>query len=399
MSTRRGLFTLTNVTPVISPNIAASMENSEEVTCSCPRRQPTPLPVPTTLPPGLKATEEHVESLKEWLLYYYGATKFYVCEHQPLLLMKCELLQIYVDPNARPVAVHKPALVQMYSQDKVNADLGRDVRIGAQERISQNTPTTWCSRVVVTSKAEGTPRQTIDLQPQNRHSEGVCLFDPARMTCLATDWSVDGIGFFLMQKYCQCSSNTYCYDGWKSCLVGSRFTHPAESRYAPIEEDCKELPTDLRPYHRFASIGRSYRPSNFYTSSSSETSTQLTPRSTPRSQLTACKSHVYWPKITEDIARVRNQCVRCHQTLCSHHLTTSLDYPFQMICSDYFTYNSIYYVDIVDRNSNWLMVYKSESSAEGLVKRLRESFVTFGIPEELSPMEVNSSQKGTLESF
>ena len=33
---------------------------------------------------------------------------------------------------------------------------------------------------------------------------GVRLFDPTRITCLATDLSVDGIGFFLMQKYCQC---------------------------------------------------------------------------------------------------------------------------------------------------------------------------------------------------
>ena len=32
--------------------------------------------------------------------------------------------------------------------------------------------------------------------------EGVRLFDPSRLTCLATDWSVDGVGFFLMQKYC-----------------------------------------------------------------------------------------------------------------------------------------------------------------------------------------------------
>ena len=40
-----------------------------------------------------------------------------------------------------------------------------------------------------------------------------------------------------MQKYCQCASKTptFCNDGWKLCLVGSRFTHPAESRYAPIE--------------------------------------------------------------------------------------------------------------------------------------------------------------------
>ena len=30
------------------------------------------------------------------------------------------------------------------------------------------------------------------------------------------------------------------------------------------------------------------------------------------------------------------------------------------------------------------MVYKSESDAEGLVKRLRKTFVTFGIPEEMT---------------
>jgi hypothetical protein len=30
------------------------------------------------------------------------------------------------------------------------------------------------------------------------------------------------------------------------------------------------------------------------------------------------------------------------------------------------------------------MVYRSESGADGLVKRLRETFVTFDIPEELT---------------
>ena len=30
------------------------------------------------------------------------------------------------------------------------------------------------------------------------------------------------------------------------------------------------------------------------------------------------------------------------------------------------------------------MVFKSECGAKGLVKRLRETFVTFGIPEELT---------------
>ncbi|XP_048759339.2 uncharacterized protein LOC125668944 [Ostrea edulis] len=62
--------------------------------------------------------------------------------------------------------------------------------------------------------------------------DGVRLFDLDRPTCLPTDWSVDGIGFCMMQKYCQCVLKTpACYnDGWKLCLVGSRFTHPTESR-------------------------------------------------------------------------------------------------------------------------------------------------------------------------
>ena len=42
--------------------------------------------------------------------------------------------------------------------------------IGVLERIDSNTLTTWCSRMVVTGKADSTPRLTFDLQPQNKHS-------------------------------------------------------------------------------------------------------------------------------------------------------------------------------------------------------------------------------------
>ena len=64
--------------------------------------------------------------------------------------------------------------------------------------------------------------------------------------------------------------------------------------------------------------------------------------------------------------------------------TAPPEYPFQKICSDYFSYNYHEYVVVVDRYSNWPMVFRSESGAEGLVKRLREVFVTFGVPEELT---------------
>ena len=66
---------------------------------------------------------------------------------------------------------------------------------------------------------------------------GVRMFDKSRVTCLATDWSKTGIGYFLSQKHCQCSdiTPTCCPDGWKLILAGSRFTKPAESRYHPVE--------------------------------------------------------------------------------------------------------------------------------------------------------------------
>ena len=62
--------------------------------------------------------------------------------------------------------------------------------------------------------------------------EGVRIFDKNKPTCLATDWSKSGIGFWLFQKIVPAQEvNT----GWRITLVGSSVTHPAESHYAPVE--------------------------------------------------------------------------------------------------------------------------------------------------------------------
>ena len=68
-------------------------------------------------------------------------------------------------------------------------------------------------------------------------TNGVRYFDVKRKTCLATDWSRQGIGFFLLQKWCDCLEihPRCCNDGWKLVLAGGRFTKPAESRYSPDE--------------------------------------------------------------------------------------------------------------------------------------------------------------------
>ena len=58
---------------------------------------------------------------------------------------------------------------------------------------------------------------------------GVRIFDKTKPTCLATDWSKDGLEFWLFQKHCSCTGDQpfCCNYGWKTTLVGSRFTHPA----------------------------------------------------------------------------------------------------------------------------------------------------------------------------
>ncbi|VDI02177.1 Hypothetical predicted protein [Mytilus galloprovincialis] len=63
--------------------------------------------------------------------------------------------------------------------------------------------------------------------------EGVRIFDKSK----PTDWSKSGLGFWLFQKHCNCQKILpfWCKEGWKITLVGSRFTHDAESRYAPVE--------------------------------------------------------------------------------------------------------------------------------------------------------------------
>ena len=67
--------------------------------------------------------------------------------------------------------------------------------------------------------------------------EGVKIFDITRRTCLRTDWSKKGIGYFLSQKHCDCTSREFgcCENGWRITLAGSRFPRDSEDDYAPIE--------------------------------------------------------------------------------------------------------------------------------------------------------------------
>ncbi|XP_021365018.1 uncharacterized protein LOC110457888 [Mizuhopecten yessoensis] len=431
-----------------------SLPDHQVKACDCPTRQ-LPPPPPTKLP--FPATTENVGHLKGYLLDHYKSSTFNTCEHQTLPLMNGPPLKLMVDSNAKPVAHHTPVPVPIHWQGAVKAGLDQDVRLGVIEPVPVGEPVTWCHRMVICAKKNGTPRRTVDFQPLNAHAtrethhtpspfhqarsiphgkkktlfdawngyhsvpickedrhlttfitpwgryryktapqgyiasgdgytrrydelvsdipnktkcvddvllwsdtveesffqavqwldicgrngitlnpdkfvfaedtlefagfeitndsvrpsqkylraildfptprnitdvrswfglvnqvsyafsmtenmlpfrqllkpdqpfqwtedlqrlfeeskivianeieQGVRIFDPSKLTCLATDWSKTGIGFWLLQKHCACANESLlcCRDGWKVTLVGSRFTHAAETRYAPVE--------------------------------------------------------------------------------------------------------------------------------------------------------------------
>ena len=71
-------------------------------------------------------------------------------------------------------------------------------------------------------------------------TDGVKHFDVQRWTCLATDWSRQGIGFFLMQKWCDCSTlhPKCCSDGWKLVLAGEDSQNQQKAAIPQWKERC-----------------------------------------------------------------------------------------------------------------------------------------------------------------
>ena len=761
-----------NLTPgITTPSLAS---------CGCLQRtSPPPLPRPP-----VAETEDNRIQLQKFLLDYYASSTFNTCPHQVLPHMSGPPMKLMVDPNATPVAHHKAIPVPLHFREKVKQDLDRDVRLGVLERVPTGFPTTWCHRMVVCAKKDGTPRRTIDFQALNKHAcrethhtpspfhlarsvppntkkttldawngfhcvrlpkkdrhittfitdwgryryktapqgyiasgdgytsrydaiisevrnkikcvddtllyasdiqesfiqtarylelcgnngitlnptkfkfaadevefagfnitktdvkpcnkyiraiqdfpspknltdirswfrlvnqasyafsktkimepfrellksgskfewstdldhafqaskstivkeiiEGVKIFDKSRTTCLATDWSKTGIGFWLLQKHCRCTGTKpfCCNSGWKVTLVGSRFTHAAESRYAPVEGEalavvnalgkakhfvlgCTNLiiAVDHKPLlklfgnraledipnsrlrnlkektlsYRFQMVhvpgiknkvadGLSRHPSDpaekiflpddiASMTEHSESISQPLPDDTPNdldveectlasihstfnaspitsttwdlvrtatasneslnellniiedgfpetssalptqlrayfplrehlstvdgvivyndrvvvppslrpnvittlhaahqgvsTMISRAESSVFWPGITKDIHEVREKCHQCNRNAPSNpHAPPSPpilpDYPFQCVCADYFTHKGIPYLVIIDRYSNWPIVEKSRDGAAGLISSLRQTFTTFGVPEELS---------------
>ena len=74
------------------------------------------------------------------------------------------------DPEATPVAHHKPLPVDLHWRKEIKAGLDQDVCLGVIEPVPIGEPVTWCHRMVVCPKKNGKPRRTVDFQALNLHA-------------------------------------------------------------------------------------------------------------------------------------------------------------------------------------------------------------------------------------
>jgi len=75
-----------------------------------------------------------------------------------------------------------------------------------RELLKPTSPFRWTSELQTAFDAS-------KIEICNRIRKGVQIFQKDRSTCLATDWSKDGIGYWLFQKHCQCPTREILLSG------------------------------------------------------------------------------------------------------------------------------------------------------------------------------------------
>jgi hypothetical protein len=140
--------------------------HDDRPSCDCPQRSATP-DRPKSLP--FPPTPENNDKMREWLLDHYASSTFNTCPHRPLPCMSGPPIEIHMVEPAIPRACSTPAPVPLHWQKRVYEDLLRDEALGVIEKVPYGVPVSWCHRMVVTRKHDGTPRRTVDLSPLNKH--------------------------------------------------------------------------------------------------------------------------------------------------------------------------------------------------------------------------------------
>ncbi len=133
-------------------------------------------------------------------------------------------MRLMIDPDAKPVAHHTPIPVPIHWQDEVKAGLDRDISLGVIEPVPVGTPMTYCHRMVICAKKNGTPRRTVDMQALNANAVRETHHTPSP--------------FHLARSVPHNTIKTVC-DAWNGY------------HSVPLHEDDRHLTTFITPWGRY----------------------------------------------------------------------------------------------------------------------------------------------------
>ena len=77
-------------------------------------------------------------------------------------------LELNIGCEVTPTVVHKAAFLHWQWVENVKQGLDKDVWLVVLKKVSPNTPTTWCARMLVVAKKTGKPRRVIELCGLNK---------------------------------------------------------------------------------------------------------------------------------------------------------------------------------------------------------------------------------------
>ena len=178
-----------------------------------------------TKPPVLPfpPKEENVQKLKKYLIDCFSTTVFN--NTKPFPKLSTPPARIHLKENyVMPKPAYQPAMVAEHWAEKVKQAIDKDVESGILLKVPFNEPTTWCSRMVVVKKKDGSPRRTVDYQKLNNQ----CIREP--VYCASP--------FHTARKIPQ---NT-----WKSVFDAVDGYHSVE-----IDESSSKLTTFITPWGRY----------------------------------------------------------------------------------------------------------------------------------------------------
>ena len=175
------------------PSASASMgETTQEVSAcencngdKCIQRE-SPPERPSTLP--FPATKENIPKLEEWFLKTFEGSAFNTCTQQPLPAMTGVPMTIRMKESAEKdyMKAYRPIPVPHHFKARVKADLDRDVRLGVIEKVPQGEIEKWMSMMVITAKANGDPRRTVDYQQLNKATHREVHHTPSPINLVAS---------------------------------------------------------------------------------------------------------------------------------------------------------------------------------------------------------------------